>query len=87
MDSFFALPHDIVFGYYLGPAVLAVTAAGIAVLILREFTNIENIFNALFMMLFSTWLYATVYWGSLQNSGKPVQLCLCDENTASYTAV
>ena len=67
----FALLHDIVFGYYLGPAVLAVTAAGIAVLILREFTNIENIFNALFMMLFSTWLYATVYWGVYRILGSP----------------
>lgn len=67
----FALLSDIVSGYYLGPAVLAVTCAGIVVLILREFTNIENIFNALFMMLLSTWLYATVYWGVYKLLGSP----------------
>lgn len=67
----FGLLHDLVFGIYLGPGTIALMVSGITVLILREFANIENIFNALFMMLLSTWLYATVYWGIYYVLGSP----------------
>lgn len=67
----FGLLHDLVYGIYLGPTALSLLAAGIAVLVLREFANIENILNALFMMLLSVWLYATVYWGIYSVLGSP----------------
>lgn len=59
----FGLLRDLVFGIYIGPGALALMVCGITVLIIREFINVENIFNQLFMMLLSTWLYASVYWG------------------------
>ena len=60
---FFGVFSDMVSGIFLGPGVLALSITGIVVLILREFINIENIFNALFVILFSTWLHASIYWG------------------------
>ena len=67
----FGLLHDIVFGIYIGPGVTALVVTGIAVLVLREFVNIENFFNALITMLFSTWLYTSVYWGIYFVLGSP----------------
>ena len=67
----FGLLHDIVFGIYIGPGVTALVVTGIAVLVLREFVNIENFFNALIAMLFSTWLYTSVYWGIYFVLGSP----------------
>lgn len=67
----FGLFYDLVYGMYAGPGVLALMVTGIAVLILREFANIENFFNALAAMLLSTWLYASVYWGIYTVLGSP----------------
>lgn len=67
----FGLLYDIVFGIYLGPGVTALVVTGVAVLVLREFVNIENFFNALITMLVSTWMYTSVYWGIYFVLGSP----------------
>ena len=60
-----------VYGMYVGPGVLSLMVIGIGVLVLREFFNIENFFNALMTALLSTWLYVTVYWGVYVVLGSP----------------
>ncbi len=67
----FGLLYDMVNGMYAGPGVLSLMVIGIGVLVLREFFNIENFFNALVTALLSTWLYATVYWGVYVVLGSP----------------
>ena len=67
----FGALHDIVYGVYLGPGVAALMVTGVVVLVLREFVNIENFFNAVFTMLFSTWLFTSVYWGIYAVMGSP----------------
>ncbi len=67
----FGLLHDLIFGIYLGPGTLALLICGIGVLVLREFANIKNFLNALFVILVSTWLYASVYWGVYSVLGSP----------------
>lgn len=58
----FGLAGDLFYGMYAGPGGFAFVAVGVAVLLLKRFANKENSFNALIMMLLSTWMYASVYW-------------------------
>ena len=67
----FGVLYDMVYGMYVGPGVLSLMVVGIVILLLREFANIENYFNALITVLFSTWLYASVYWGVYMVLGSP----------------
>lgn len=67
----FGLMTDMFYGLYIGPGTLALVLTGITVFGLRRVTNIENVFNALFVMLFSTWLYASLYWVIYYFIGSP----------------
>lgn len=58
----FGLAGDLYFGMYAGPGAFSLVAVGVVVLLLKQFANKENFFNALIIMLFSTWMYASAYW-------------------------
>lgn len=67
----FGLLSDVLYGLYVGPGAFALMIVGILVFVCRRFTNIENFFNALFVMLISTWLYTSLYWLIYHAIGSP----------------
>lgn len=67
----FGLLYDLFFGMYAGPGVLSLVLCGVVVLILREYINIENFFSGILTALFSTWLYASLYWCIYHFLGSP----------------
>ena len=67
----FGLLEDAFFGMYVGPGALCLVGAGLAVLLLKHFTNKENFVNIVLLLLFSTWLYASLYWCIYAALGSP----------------
>lgn len=67
----FGLIGDVLYGLYTGPGAFALMIVGILVFVSKGFTNRENIFNALLVMLISTWLYTTIYWLIYHCLGSP----------------
>lgn len=67
----FGLIIDSFFGMYVGPGALCLVAAGLAVMLLKQFANKENFINIVLLMLFSTWLYASLYWCIYAALGSP----------------
>lgn len=67
----FALLQDVLYGEYIGPSALSLSVVVILVLIVREYVNTENILNAVLALLFSTWLFASLYWSVYYLAGSP----------------
>lgn len=67
----FGLLHDLFFGLYAGPGVLSLVLCGILVMIIKAHINVENFFNGILITLFSTWVYASLYWGVYHFLGSP----------------
>lgn len=67
----FGLIEDAFFGMYVGPGALCLVTAGLAALLLKQFTNKENFINIVMLLLFSTWLYASLYWCVYAVLGSP----------------
>lgn len=58
----FGLLSDSLYGPYVGPQAFAIAVVGVLIFILKEYINIENIFNAIFVLIASTWLFVSVLW-------------------------
>ena len=67
----FGLIEDAFFGMYVGPGALCLVTAGLAVMLVKNFTNKENFFNVVVLLPFSTWLYASLYWCIYAALGSP----------------
>ncbi len=67
----FGMIQDSFFGMYVGPGALCLVLAGIAVLLLKHFANKENFVNIVLLLLFATWLYASLYWCVYAVLGSP----------------
>lgn len=78
--AFFGLLYDICFGAVLGPTAIALVAAAILVLVLREFTNIENILNMWMVSFVSVVVFNLTYWGLLRIGGNPVGIVTAAES-------
>ncbi len=58
----FGLLSDCLYAPYVGPEAFAIAIVGVLVFILREYINIENVLNAIFILIASTWLFVSVLW-------------------------
>ena len=71
LGSTFGLIYDICYGQFVGVAAFDLALVATIILILREWTNVENIFTVVVIGLISTWFYNTVYWVIMHFAGSP----------------
>lgn len=68
----FGMLYDICFSSFVGPTGIALVVVAIAILILREYANIENIVNMWIVSTISILLYYTLNWVLFHMAGNPI---------------
>ncbi len=70
--AIFGVLYDICFSSYVGPMGISLVVAGIVILVLREYTNIESVLNMWLVSTISIFLYYVLNWGLLHLAGNPI---------------
>ena len=68
----FGLLYDILYNDVLGPTPISLVIIAIGILIIREYTNIENIVNMWAASIGSILLYYFLNWGLCHLAGNPI---------------
>ena len=68
----FGLLYDIMYSDVVGPTPIALVLVAIGILIVREYTNIENIINLWLVSVGSIILYYFANWGLYHLAGNPI---------------
>lgn len=76
----FGLLYDVCYGYVIGPTPITLVIVAVAVLVLREYANIENIVSMWAVSIFSFVAYYLINWGLYRIAGIPLGLSYAFSN-------